>query len=133
MQSGLILSEQEYAKRKVALIVCFQCKHGKLLSSNRRREEIEMAGILVAGRVDEAIKAKADTVLARAGITASEAIRIVWANMATTGTAPKAVDKTKEGADLTSRLAKLRAETPRSAFLESLTPDGLKKELEKRG
>ena len=97
-----------------------------------------MASALVAGRVSEECKERADFFIRRAGLTTSEVIRIVWENIARTGEVPRAVepasvsDDALEESPLMRRYYELRAATPRSEFLESLTPEGLKEELSNR-
>lgn len=97
-----------------------------------------MASVLVAGRVSEECKERADFYIRRAGLTASEVIRIVWENIARTGEVPRAVepvhdeDAEMEESPLMRRYYELRAATPRCEFLENLTPEGLKEELSNR-
>lgn len=91
-----------------------------------------MGTVLVAGRVDAANKAVADAAISRAGMTSSDVIRIVWDNIAKTGQVPKSIEPEKSPSELLARFSELRAKTPRSSFLESLTPDGVKHELEGR-
>ena len=97
-----------------------------------------MASALVAGRVSEECKERADFFIRRAGLTTSEVIRIVWENIARTGEVPAPaahapVDgDAPEESPLMRRYHELRAATPRSEFLESLTPEGLKEELSNR-
>lgn len=97
-----------------------------------------MASVLVAGRVSEECKERADFYIRRAGLTASEVIRIVWENIARTGEVPRAVesvhdeDAETEESPLMRRYYELRAATPRCEFLENLTPEGLKEELSDR-
>lgn len=91
-----------------------------------------MGTILVAGRVESATKAAADAAINRAGMTNSDVIRIVWDNMARTGQVPRPVEKDDSTDEILGRFQALRARTPRSAFLESLTPRGVKDELAER-
>lgn len=97
-----------------------------------------MASVLVAGRVSEECKERADYYIRRAGLTASEVIRIVWENIARTGEVPHAIepnpneDAELEDSPLMRRYYELRASTPRCEFLENLTPEGLKEELSNR-
>lgn len=91
-----------------------------------------MAGTLVAGRVDENTKQKADVFIRRAGMTTSDVIRVVWHRIAETGEVPKPEGSRVAPGTLTDQLAALRATTPSSEFLENLTPDGLKEELGNR-
>lgn len=88
---------------------------------------------LVAGRVDDEVKARADIYIERAGMTSASVIRAVWESIAETGSIPAAPEKDPAGSDLMGRMRSLRARTPRSAFLEQLTPEGLKEELGNRG
>ena len=97
-----------------------------------------MASVLVAGRVSEECKERADFYIRRAGLTASEVIRIVWENIARTGEVPRAVGSVRdaggelEESPLMRRYYELRAATPHCEFLENLTPEGLKEELSNR-
>ena len=97
-----------------------------------------VASVMVAGRVSEECKERADFYIRRAGLTASEVIRIVWENIARTGEVPHAVepnldeDAKVEESPLMRRYYELRATTPRCEFLENLTPEGLKEELSNR-
>lgn len=92
-----------------------------------------MGTALVAGRVDEEVKARADAYIAKAGLTQAMVIRSVWETIARTGTIPTIDDGATESEGLKSRLRALREATPRSEHLEHLTPKGLKEELEHRG
>lgn len=89
--------------------------------------------VLVAGRVDEETKEKADAYIRRAGLTTSDVIRIVWTGIAETGQVPTQVGRAADSKDsLSARMRKLRKATPRSEFLENLTPEGVKEELSRR-
>lgn len=88
---------------------------------------------LVAGRVDDEVKARADVYIERAGMTSASVIRAVWESIAETGSIPVVAAEEPAGSDLMGRMRSLRARTPRSAFLEQLTPEGLKEELGNRG
>lgn len=92
-----------------------------------------MPSVLVAGRVDSECKQKAELYIKRAGLTPSDVIRIVWGNIAETGDVPRPVSTSSGGSELASRMRELRARTPRSGYLEGLTPEGLREELEGRG
>ena len=97
-----------------------------------------MASALVAGRVSEECKERADFFIRRAGLTTSEVIRIVWENIARTGEVPRAVepasvsDDALEESPLMRRYYELRAATPRSEFLESLTPEDMRRMVRER-
>ena len=99
-----------------------------------------MATALVAGRVSEEIKERADFFIRRAGLTTSEVVRIVWENIARTGEVPRPEhaspaeqeETAAEDNPLMQRYLYLRSITPRSEYLENLTPEGLKEELSKR-
>lgn len=92
-----------------------------------------MATTLVAGRVSAETKERADVFIRRAGSTNSDVIRAVWEDIATTGVVPGSAQRdASEGNHLVERLVRLRAATPRSAYLEGLTPEGLKEELANR-
>lgn len=92
-----------------------------------------MGSSMVAGRVDDAIRQSAELYIRRAGMTPSEVIRTVWSNIAKTGDVPRPVEDGSGPSELIVRMRALREQTPRSEFLESLTPGGLKEELESRG
>lgn len=92
-----------------------------------------MGSSMVAGRVDDEVKQSAEFYIRRAGTTPSEVIRVVWANIAKTGEVPRPVQDAPGQNGLVARMRALREQTPRSDFLESLTPEGLKRELEGRG
>lgn len=91
-----------------------------------------MGTSLVAGRVDSEIKAQADAYIARAGQTQASVIRSVWGAIARTGRIPT-IDDAAATDSLKARMRDLRRATPRSEFLEGLTPAGLKEELAHRG
>ena len=91
-----------------------------------------MGTSLVAGRVDSEIKAQADAYIARAGQTQASVIRSVWGAIARTGRIPT-IDDVAATDSLKARMGDLRRATPRSEFLEGLTPAGLKEELAHRG
>lgn len=90
-----------------------------------------MATTLVAGRVDSEVKERADAYIARAGETQASVIRSVWETIARTGRIPTIDDGPTE--DLKGRMRRLREQTPRSEFLETLSPEDLKSELSQRG
>ena len=90
-----------------------------------------MASCLIAGRVSEECKERAEYFIRRAGLTNSEVIRIVWENIAHTGEIPQPIDS-PEAAHVTDnplirRLHELRASTPRSEFLESLSAEDMRR------
>ena len=91
-----------------------------------------MGTSLVAGRGDSKIKAQADAYIARAGQTQASVIRSVWEAIARTGKIPT-IDDAAATDSLKARMRGLRRTTPRSEFLEGLTPAGLKEELARRG
>ena len=91
-----------------------------------------MGTSLVAGRVDSEIKAQADAYIARTGQTQASVIRSVWGAIARTGRIPT-IDDVAATDSLKARMRDLRRATPRSEFLEGLTPAGLKEELAHRG
>lgn len=91
-----------------------------------------MGTSLVAGRVDSEIKAQADAYIARVGQTQASVIRSVWGAIARTGRIPT-IDDVAATDSLKARMRDLRRATPRSEFLEGLTPAGLKEELAHRG
>ena len=81
-----------------------------------------MASYLVAGRVSEECKERADFFIKRAGLTTSDVIRIVWENISKTGLVPEPMDPIPtEEHPLVKRFEELRKSTPRSPYLESLT------------
>ena len=87
---------------------------------------------LVAGRVSATDRARADEYIKSRGLTASDVIRIVWANIAATGEVPTPVAQAERGDSLKRRMRELRASTPRSEHLETLTPEALRRQLEGR-
>jgi hypothetical protein len=91
-----------------------------------------MGTSLVTGRVDSEIKAQADAYIARTGQTQASVIRSVWGAIARTGRIPT-IDDVAATDSLKARMRDLRRATPRSEFLEGLTPAGLKEELAHRG
>ena len=97
-----------------------------------------MASVLVAGRVSEECKERADFFIRRAGLTTSEVIRIVWENIARTGEVPAPVENTAESeavgeeSPLLRRYYELLASTPRSEFLENLTPKEMRRMVRER-
>lgn len=90
-----------------------------------------MATTLVAGRVDSDVKSRVDVHMKHAGVSQADVIRIVWSNIAKTGVIPTPVPEESDSS-LRSRFNQLRAETPRSDFLENLTSETLKEELANR-
>lgn len=92
-----------------------------------------MASSLVAGRVDEDVKKRADFAIRRKGLTQAQVIRFVWNEIAATGEVPGAAPAQEAKGSLQERLRALREATPRSEHLENLTPEMLKEELASRG
>ncbi len=94
-----------------------------------------MPSSLVASRVDDSVREKAEFYIRRAGMTPSDVIRIVWQNIAESGEVPRAHtdESSARISPLIERMRALRETTPRSDFLETLTPQDLKRELEARG
>lgn len=92
-----------------------------------------MGSSMAAGRVDDAIRQSAEFYIRRTGMTFSEVTRTVWSSIAKTGDVPRPVEDGSGPSELVARMRTLRAQTPRSVFLESLTPGGLKEGLESRG
>lgn len=93
-----------------------------------------MPTALVAGRVEIEKKERADYYIRRAGLTTSDVIRIVWTNIADTGEIPQLAAEydSSNTPSLADRMRTLRKKTPHSEFLEHLTPEDLKRELENR-
>lgn len=91
-----------------------------------------MATVLVAGRVDGTSKAVADGVIRDSGLTSSDVIRIVWDNIAATGRVPEPVAAKRGVGEVMRRFDRLRAQTPRSDYLEGLTAEEVKDELSRR-
>lgn len=99
-----------------------------------------MATALIAGRVSEDVKERADFFIRRAGLTTSEVVRIVWENIARTGEVPRPEhaspaeqeETAAEDNPLMQRYLYLRSITPRSEYLENLTPEGLRRALRER-
>lgn len=63
-----------------------------------------MATVVVAGRVDEETKRKAERHIRAAGMTANEVIKAVWSNIAATGEVPQPIEPTAELAEKRKRL-----------------------------
>ena len=76
-----------------------------------------MPAAVVSGRVDDAIRQKADVVMRKAGFTPTEIIQNVWATMARTGSVPEAARPAQEGED-----AHVEAFARLEGFLGSLPP-----------
>lgn len=92
-----------------------------------------MASALVAGRVDEDVKRRADFAIRRKGLTQAEVIRFVWNEIAKTGQVPGAASAQDTKGSLQTRLRALREATPQSTHLKDLEPEKLKEELASRG
>ena len=93
-----------------------------------------MASTLVAGRVDSGIAKRTQFYINKSGTTQADVIRYVWQQISETGVVPIDENKSKENRQkLVDEMRTLREITPRSNILENLSPQGLKKELEKRG
>lgn len=75
-----------------------------------------MATAVVSGRVDEAVKHRAEVVMRKAGLSPTEIIQNVWNSMALTGEVP--VEARAAGNSLAKRSALERLDV----FLESLPP-----------
>lgn len=92
-----------------------------------------MPSALVAGRVDAAVAKKAQFFIEGAGSTQAEVIRYVWQQISETGVVPTADDTEGEARrSLEEEFSELRAITPRSEFLENLSPQDLRRELASR-
>lgn len=91
-----------------------------------------MAMSMLTARVDADVKARADAVIKRAGMTQTDVVRIVMANIADTGRIPRREEPTRDN-ELLDRMMTLRAETPSSDRLRAMGPQDLKRELEARG
>ena len=88
---------------------------------------------MVAGFIDDAVRQSAEIYIRRAGTTPFEVIGTVRANIAKTGEVPRPVQGEAGQGGLVARMRVLRERTLRSEFLESLTPEDLRRELEGRG
>lgn len=75
-----------------------------------------MATAVVSGRVDEAVKHRADVVMRKAGLSPTEIIQNVWNSMALTGEVPA------EARAASGSQAKKSALKRLDVFLESLPP-----------
>ena len=90
-----------------------------------------MPSALVAGRVDAAVAKRAQFFIEGAGSTQAEVIRYVWQQISETGVVPTAGEG-EARRSLEEEFSELRAITPRSEFLENLSPQDLKRELASR-
>ena len=75
-----------------------------------------MATLVVSGRVDEAIRHRADAVIRKAGLTPTEIIQNVWSSIAQTGDIPEQALPHRESEDRKSALERL------DDFLTALPP-----------
>ncbi len=91
-----------------------------------------MATSVVSGRVDEAVRKRADAYIRGAGTTSAEVIRVVWENIARTGEVPTPSSVEQEADDPLARLAELRESFGRSEWLVNLTKDGLREAVASR-
>lgn len=75
-----------------------------------------MPTAVVSGRVDDAIRQRADIVMRKAGLTPTDVIQNVWAHMANMGEVPDAARPTATADGKQETLAHL------NSFLSSLPP-----------
>ena len=93
-----------------------------------------MASTLVAGRVDSDVAKRTQFYINKSGSTQADVIRYVWQQISDTGVVPIDDSKKNESQqELIEEMRNLRRITPRSEFLENLSPQDLKRELGKRG
>ncbi len=93
-----------------------------------------MPSTLVAGRVDSAVAKRAQFFIEGSNSTQADVIRYIWQQIAETGVVPTNGDTGNAAQQsLEEELSELRAITPRSEFLETLSPHDLKRELACRG
>ena len=73
-----------------------------------------MATAVVSGRVDSLARQKADAVIRKAGLTATDVIQNVWGVIAETGEIPEAIltDRENRGQDALVRLERFLASLP---------------------
>lgn len=93
-----------------------------------------MASTLIAGRVDSDVAKRTQFYINKSGTTQADVIRHVWQQISDTGIVP--IDGTESKStqkELIEEMRALRQITPRSDFLENLSPQDLKRELRKRG
>ena len=93
-----------------------------------------MSSTLVAGRVDADIAKRTQFYINKSGTTQADVIRQVWRQISDTGVVP--IDNAKDNSsnkELLDELQDLKRVTPKSEFLENLSPQDLKKELTYRG
>ena len=97
-----------------------------------------MATATVSASVDVEVKRLAGSYIRQAGSTPNEVIRSLWVHIAQTGEVPTFENEpatestdTEEPAVFTE-LMRLRAQVPAGTALSSMSPAGLKKELENR-
>lgn len=91
-----------------------------------------MATSVVSGRVDEAVRRRADAYIRGAGTTPAEVIKVVWENIARTGEVPTAGPAAQGADDPLAGLAKLRESFGRSEWLVNLSKDGLREAIASR-
>lgn len=73
-----------------------------------------MPTAVISGRVDEAVRQRADVVMRKVGLKPTDVIQNVWAFMAKTGTVPELAHPDGETDDKQAALARL------NCFLETL-------------
>ena len=87
-----------------------------------------MATSVVSGRVDDAIRARADAVIRAAGYSVADVIRIVWENIARTGVVPAVDGATQDSSapDPWDEFMAFRAALPESQWLATLSDQEMK-------
>ena len=97
-----------------------------------------MATSVISGRVDDAVRMRADAVIRAAGLSAGDIIRAVWERIAGTGELPAEVvaqrpeDAHDERKEALERFMQLRAELGSIESLVTLTDEQMREELSNR-
>lgn len=87
-----------------------------------------MATSVVSGRVDDAVRARADAVIRAAGFSVADVIRVVWENIARTGVVP-VVEDTAQNTPVTDpwdEFMAFRSALPESPWLVTLSDQEMK-------
>lgn len=87
-----------------------------------------MATSVVSGRVDDAVRARADAVIRAAGFSVADVIRVVWENIARTGVVPavEGADQDSPVTDPWDEFMAFRSALPESPWLATLSDQEMK-------
>lgn len=87
-----------------------------------------MATSVVSGRVDDAVRARADAVIRAAGFSVADVIRVVWENIARTGVVPAAEGAAQDSPAIDSwdEFMAFRSTLPESTCLAVLSDQEMK-------